>query len=316
MTRGAPPSTVDVPARRVGPFRIQFLSKLGRALEIPALLAATLFALLYWARLPYRLPSPDEYQSAQHELLGTAHPGDAVAVLPYWADRAKLYLHGFPVVTLPNLAREDVERYARLFVLAQPDLPRSSAGTELEALGRKLALVSGPKRFGPLSLSLYQPRPGHEPSLDFTSQIERAQVSVGAESCGPIAGGFQCPRGAWDHVRAEWHEFEFLPRRCLWAQPAGAEPLILTFDQVPLRAEIHGAMGLIGAAGGGSGAVELAIDIDEVPTVALALKSDDPGFHPFQVRVPGVGPGGHRIAFRISSPSPVRHPFCFDAVAY
>jgi hypothetical protein len=316
MTLGESGPSVDTSARRVGPFRIPFLSGLGRAVEITALLAATFFALLYWVRLPSRLPSPEDYQSAQHELLATSHPGDALAVLPYWADRAKLYAHGFPVVALPNLANEDVERYPRLFVLAQPDLPRSAAGTELAALEHKLTRVSGPKRYGPLSLSLYQPRPGHEASLDVTSQIERAQVSVGAESCGPIAGGFQCPRGTWDHVRAEWHEFSFLPRRCLWAQPAGAEPLVITFDQVPLRSEIHGAMGLIGATDGGSGAVELAIDIDEVPALTLLLMSDDPGFHPFEGRFPQLGPGGHRVTFRISSPSPVRHPFCFDAVAY
>jgi hypothetical protein len=317
MTAREATSGVDAPARRVGPFRILFVSRLGQAAEIAALVAGTCFALLYWARLPYRLPSPEDYQGAQHELLATSHPGDALAVLPYWADRAKLYANGLPVVALPHLGDEDVGRYVRLFVLAQPDLPRSSAESELAALGRKLARVSGPKRFGPLSLSLYQPQPGNEASLDFTAQIERAQVSVGAESCGPVAGGFQCPRGAWDHVRPEWHEFDFLPRRCLWAQPAGAEPLVITFDQVPLRSEIHGAMGQIGAGhGGGSGAVELAIDIDEVPRVSLLLDSDDPGYHRFAGRFPGLGPGGHRVTFRISSPSPVRHPFCFDAVAY
>jgi hypothetical protein len=316
MMRGASNSTMEGAARRVGAFRIPFLSSIGIALEIATLVAATLFSLLYWIRLPYRLPAAEDYQAIQHQLLASSHPGDALAVLPYWADRAKLYAHGFPVVALPNLAGEDIERYPRLFVLAQPDLPRSNAGNELAAVGRKLQLLTGPLRYGPLSLSLYQPRPGHEPSLDFTSQIERGQVSIGAETCGAIAGGFQCPRGPWDRVRAEWHEFDFLPRRCIWAQPSGAEPLTLTFDQVPLRGEIHGGMGLVGATGSGSGAVELAIDIDDVPSLAVVLSADDPGFHPFQGRFPGLGQGGHRVTFRISSSSPVRHPFCFDAVAY
>jgi len=316
MTRGDPTSSIEDVARPVGPFRIPFLARLGRGVEIAALVVATSLALLYWIRLPFRLPSAEDYQAFQHELLGAAHPGDAVAVLPYWADRAKLYAHGFPVVALPNLASENVERYPRLFVLAQPDLPRSSAGGELAALEGKLALVSGPKRFGPLSLSLYQPRPGREASLDFTAQLERAQVSVGLESCAPVPGGFQCSRGPWDHVRPEWHEFDFLPRRCVWAQPAGSDPLTLTFDQVPLRGEIHGGMGLIGAAPGGGGAVELAIDIDDVPALTIAASADDPGFHPFQGHFPGLGPGGHRVTFRIRSLSPVRHPFCFDAVAY
>jgi hypothetical protein len=315
MTRPEATTAGNALPRRVGTFRIPFLSQLGRTIEIAAVVGATLFAMLFWVRLPYRLPTAEDYQQAQHALLAASRPGDAVAVLPFWADRAKLYLHGLPVVALPDLANQDPERYQRLFVIAQPDLPRSSAPAEVAALGRKLALVSGPTRYGPLSLSLYQPRPEHEPSLDFTAQLERAQVEVGNDACTPVAGGFQCPRGAWDRVRAEWHEFDFLPRRCLWAEPTGAAPLVLTFDQVPLRAEIHGAIGMLSGGGGGA-TVSLAIDIDESPAITLFLPPGNPGFHPFETRFPDPGPGGHRVTFRISSAGGPPHPFCFDAVAF
>jgi hypothetical protein len=317
MTLGDSSRRVDHPARRVGPFRLKFFSALGRAFEKAALVGGTSFALVYWMRLPYRLPGPEDYQAAQHALLDAARPGDAVAVLPFWADRAKIYLHGLPVVALPHLAEEDVERYQRLFVLSQPDLPRSSATRELAGLERKLARVFGPKRYGPLSLSLLRPRPGREPSLDFTSQIERASVSVGGEACTPGSGTFQCPRGPWDQVRSEWHEFDFLPRRCVRAQPTQGDTVSVTFDQVPLRAEIHGAMGLVGAGGtSGLGRVELSIDLDGAPALALVQTTGDPGFHKFEARFPGLEPGGHRVTFRINSAGPVQQPFCFDAVAY
>jgi hypothetical protein len=317
MTRGDAARRTDTLARRVGPFRFKFFSALGRGFEKTALVAGTSFALVYWMRLPYRLPGPEDYQAAQHALLDAARPGDAVAVLPFWADRAKIYVHGLPVVALPHLAEEDVERYPRLFVLSQPDLPRSTATNELAGLERKLALVSGPKRYGPLSLSLLQPRTGREPSLDFTSQIERASVSVGGEACTPGSGGFQCPRGIWDQVRSEWHEFAFLPRRCVRAQPTDNATLAVTFDQVPLRAEIHGAMGLVGAGGmGARGQVELSIDVDDAPALALVQTTGDPGFHRFEARFPGLEAGGHRVTFRINSAGLVQQPFCFDAVAY
>ncbi len=258
----------------------------------------------------------------QHELLAGARPGDGVAALPFWAERIKLFSRGLPVVALPRLA-EDVEseRYSRLWVLAQPDLPRSGAAAELEALDRELSRVSGPKRFGPLSLSLYEPRSGRAPSYDFLAHLGDAQVSIGGDEpadCAARPGGFQCPRGPWNYVAPEWHEFDFLPRRCLWTHPVGPEPLRLRYSQVPLRGGLRGGFGIVGqAAEQKQGApVSVAVLVDGSRSAELTLSPGDPGWHEFDLGLPGLGAGGHEVELDVSAPDPAMRHFCLDAVGY
>jgi hypothetical protein len=291
-------------------------------IEAVVLLAAVLFALVYWLRLPGRLPTEQDYLAVQHELLAKAHPGDGIAALPFWADRIKLFSHGLPVVALPHLADDgEAERYARLWVLAQPDLPRSEAAAELEALGHRLARVEGPERFGPLSLSLYEPQPGRTPAYDFTERLADAQVSIGGDDpvdCEAVQGGFQCPRGPWNYVRPEWHEFDFLPRRCLWSHPVGPEPLRLHFSQVPLHGGLRGGFGLIGEAAELRQAAPVSLDVfvDGAETAELTLEPGDPGWHEFDLGLPGLAAGAHEVELDVTTPNPGMRHFCFDAVGY
>jgi hypothetical protein len=291
-------------------------------LEAAAVLAAVLFAFVYWLRLPGRLPSEEDYLALQHELVASAHPGDAVALLPFWADRGKLFVHGLPVIALPDLDREgDAERYARLWVLAQPDLPRSDAAGLLERLDARLVRQGPAKRFGPLSLSLYEPREGRGGSYDFLAHLSDAQVELGGdepEACEASQGGFRCPRGPWNYVAPEWHEFDFLARRCLWAHPVGPQPLEVHYSQVPLRHGLRGGFGLIGQAAEVRQAapVELAVDVDGSQAATLELSPGDPGWHAFELDLADLTPGSHDIAFRVSTPNPSQRHFCFDADAF
>ncbi|MHB8420877.1 MAG: hypothetical protein ACYDCL_22605 [Myxococcales bacterium] len=297
-------------------------SSLTEALEAATVLAAVVFALGYWLLLPGRLPSERDYLAVQHELLANARPGDGVAVLPFWADRGKLFARGLPVVALPQLASEaDAERYGRLWVLAQPELPRSDAPAELAALDRRLARAAEPRRFGPLSLSLYEPKPGRAPSYDFVGRLTDARVSIGGDDpaeCQAVPGGFQCPRGPWNYVRPEWHEFDFLPRRCLWAHPVGPEPLRLQWSQVPLREGLRGGFGLIGQAAEipNAAPVSLAVVVDGAAQAELQLSPGDPGWHEFDLGLAGLSEGAHEVELDVSTPNPGMRHFCFDAVGY
>ncbi len=315
MTARAPaqaPAATETPATP---------TPLWHALEAGALLAAIAFALLYWIRLPGRLPTEENYLAVQHELVSQVHPGDGVALLPFWADRGKLFLHGLPLIALPDLANEaDIERFPRLWVLAQPDLPRSQASRMLARLDQKLTRRDPPKRFGSLSLSLYEPKEGRAGSYDFLARLADAQVDVGGDNpqpCDAISGGFRCPRGQWNYVAPEWHEFDFLPRRCLWAHPVGAEPLEIHYSQVPLRGGVRGAFALIGGAAEIQRAapVDLSIDVDgELST--LELSPGDPGWHPFELGLPGLAAGTHDVTFRVTASDAGNRHFCFDAEAF
>jgi hypothetical protein len=292
------------------------------AAEAAALLGAIAFSFLYWLRLPGRLPSEQDYLAVQHELVSSSRPGDGVAALPFWADRGKLFAHGLPVVALPHLAEQnEAERYGRLWALAQPDLPRSDAADELAALGFRLSRVGEPKRFGPLSLVLYEPKAGRATTYDFVARLADAQVSLGGDDpaeCEARPGGFQCPRGAWNYVRPEWHEFDFLPRRCLWAHPVGREPLRVRFGDVGLRGGLRGGFGLIGQAGELKQAapVSLSVLVDGSEAAELVLSPCDPGWHEWDLGLPGLGAGTHAVEFDVATPNAGMRHFCFDAVAY
>jgi hypothetical protein len=298
--------------------------RLWPALEAAAVLAGIIFALVYWMRLPGRLPTEDDYLAVQHELVSRVHAGDGVALLPFWADRGKLFVHGLPVIALPNLASEgDIERYPRLWVLAQPDLPRSEASRVLAELDQKLTRREPPKRFGPLSLSLYEPKEGRAGSYDFAARLLEAQVDIGRtggadpQACEAVNGGFRCPRAQWNYVAPEWHEFDFLPRRCLWAPPVGTQPLEIHYSQVTMAGGVRGGFALIGGAAEARqlAPVDLSVEVDGQLAV-LELSPGDPGWHPFELAWPQLPPGAHDVTFRVTAADPAQRHFCFDASAF
>ncbi len=295
---------------------------LSRRLEGGLLLASVAAALVFWIRLPGRLPGEEDYLAVQHALVADARPGDAVALLPFWAERGKLFVHGLPVVALPDLPDEaDAERYPRLWVLAQPDLPRSDAAADLARLDRRLTRLAPARRFGPLLLVLYGPRAGRAATYDFTARLGAARVDVDGEPCEGGAGGLRCSRGPWNYVAPEWHEFDFLPRRCLWAHPVGEAPLTISYDGVPMEGGLRGGFGLVGGAAElpasrGFAPVELAVLVDGGQAATLTLSAGDPGWHPFELSLPGLAEGRHEVAFQVRARDPAMRHFCFDAAAF
>jgi hypothetical protein len=258
-------------------------------LEAAVFLASLLFALVFWIRLPWRLPDDRDYRAMFSAMQPEGRPGDALAVLPFWAQRAHTYLHGAPFIAYPSLASEpDVERYRRLWVVAQPDLPYSDAGDTLRELDRKLQRSGETRRFGPLELVLYEPRPGRLATFDFRERVGEASVS---------------PEGT---PRLEWHEFDYLPRRCLLA-PGGASEAKFSYRAVPVSHGIRGGFGVLGNAE--PARLVFSIDGREAPPVDLV--AGQRGWQHFEVPLPDVGPGDHAVDITLSGRN-----LCFDAVAF
>ncbi|MHB1844136.1 MAG: hypothetical protein ACYCWW_04795 [Deltaproteobacteria bacterium] len=293
-------------------------------LEALAIALAAVFAVGFWFWLPSRLPSKADYEALGRTLASEARPGDGVAFAPFWAERGKLFVHGLPTVALPGLENEpDAERFARLWVVGQPDLPRSDAAATLRALDGRLTPDGARRRFGPLSLSRYTPRAGRATTDDFVAHLGDAEASIGGETREPCqkepgGQGFVCPRGSWNYIRPEWHEFDFLPRRCLWAHPVGPEPLELDFPGASVAHGFRGGMGLVGQAADDPrlAPVDLAFLVDGALAGEVTLGAGDPGFHPFELDIPGLSAGPHDVKIQVSSQNPARRHFCFDAVAF
>ncbi len=258
-------------------------------LEVAVFLASLIFALVFWLRLPGQLPSDADYQAMFSKMQEEGRPGDAFAVLPFWAQRAHTYVHGVPFIAYPDLAGEpDVERYPRLWVTAQPHLPHSDAAESLRALDQKLQHLGEDRHFGPLVLALYEPRPGRVATYDFRERIGEAQIAPQAVP------------------RLEWHEFDYLPRRCV-LPGSGATQSTYSFSGVPVTHGFRGGFGVLGNAE--PARLVFSIDGREAPPVELV--AGQRGWQRFELPLPEVGPGTHAVELTVSGRN-----VCFDAVAF
>jgi hypothetical protein len=246
------------------------------------------YAIVFWLRLPGQLPDEKDYLALQVAVQREIQPGDGAAVLPFWAERAKLFLHGTPVLALPHLEVEaDAERYARLWVIAQPELPHSDARDSLNALSQRLSLVHGPQRFGPLELWLFAPRPGRAATYDFVAHSGEAQIQS------PVP------------IRTEWREFDFLPRHCLLSQAGRA---VLHFEGVPIHNGLRVGLGSLGPSRADA---EIQASVDGHPLQPLRLTEPGVGFQEAELAAGSLSGDTHSVDLTL-----LGRAVCADAVAF
>ncbi|HEX8699767.1 MAG TPA: hypothetical protein VF815_13070, partial [Myxococcaceae bacterium] len=56
------------------------------------LVVVALLCLLFYVRLPQRLPTEADYAAVKARIQAELRPGDAVLLFPWWAERARLYV--------------------------------------------------------------------------------------------------------------------------------------------------------------------------------------------------------------------------------
>ena len=209
-------------------------------MELGGLLLVALLCLVFQLRLPGRLPSDADLRAVAEVLARDARPGDGVLLFPWWTERARLFVPpGLPVHGWLDSDKADLSEHPRLWVLGQPELPRSDAEAFDAAFlpGRKA--LGAETRQGPLSLRLYE-NGRHRPRRWVASEaIRRARVYLeqpdGARVECPFDGReHRCPGPPYLYVAPEWHEILYEPRRCLWMHaPGGPQRLVAEFDGVP-----------------------------------------------------------------------------------
>jgi hypothetical protein len=305
-----------------GPAPLGLLLRLEAALAV----AAALFALLFWLRLPSRLPSPRDWEDAARDIGSRAGPGDAVLLDPPWAERARLFVTAAPVLNLGRSpTRDDLAGYRRILLLSLPDLPRSDLAASLQRLeGMKFRRLDGPVRHGALAVTTLENQVVERRSFDFTSEIAQARVYIrrpdGSEELCPLVDGrHPCPRAGWINVGVETKEIALKPVRCLWAHPAGPEPLVVEYPAAPLAGALRVMGGIVG---------QVAFRTEQYAPVLLEVKID--GRRVAQLEFPPGAPGErrreidtralagtrHLVQFEVSAADPGMRHFCFDAGAY
>ena len=326
MTLVAEPLASPTPDAVTPPPAPPLARPLALRLEAALFVAAALLSLLFWLRLPHTLPSDDDWRAAAADVAARAAPGDAVLLDPHWAERARLFVTGLPVLNLArHPVREDLRGYGRLFVLSLPDLPRSEPERTfgfLESVRFKRA--EEPRRHGRIAVTLFDNTRVERPSFDFTGQVAQANVYIrrpdgSAEVCPRNGERHPCPRAGWINVGAEIKEIAFKPQRCLWAHPAGSEPLVVEYPDAPLGRTLEVMGGIVG---------QIVFRHEHYTTLTLRVKIDDklaaeiefppgePGERRRSIDTALLAGTRHRVQFEVTAPNPDMRHFCFDAGAY
>ena len=211
--------------------------------------AAGILGLWFQATLPARLPTSTDWAAAAAVIARDARPGDAVALAPAWAERAREVLPErvpaspgvpLPVLALPSYAEPDapLDGIRRVWLLALPDVPGGPGRAAAELAGRA-ASVEPPLRIGQLEVSLF---PLRTPSLPLWRLADRVPAARSGTAPGPVRA-----------VR----EVGFLPRDCVVVSFPGPtpEPVSLRVEDAPLGSGLRGRVGLVGlpAPGAASG---------------------------------------------------------------
>jgi len=285
-------------------------------LEGGALLLVALACLGFQVWEPTTLVSEREYQACAAALATDAQPGDAVLLAPWWTERARLYLpQGLPIVGYLDSDRDDLEHFARIWVLAEPDLPRAGISSFEKAFAPGRTEVGAERRFGHLSLRLYNNGRYRPAAFSANVLLEQSQVYLeqadGARQDCPWNGrAHQCPNG--HAVDLAWHEVHYRPLLCLkFDAPGGATKLVLELPPAAVR----GAEAAVLSAGyiwehaaykDGVSGVELGLEVEgQVSRLSIPA-----GLEPLQrVEKRGV-PDGARVRVWLTAQNPNARDLC------
>jgi len=208
--------------------------------QLGGFVLVALLCLLFYARLPGRLPSEVDYLAVSERLKAEFRPRDAVLLFPWWTERARLYLPPqVPVVGYFGSDRDNLLAHPRIWVLGQPQLPKADEDGFLESFLPGRTAVGQPFQAGNLTLTLYTNGRYRPHRFVASEAYARARVYLespdGTRRQCPFDGqAHRCPGPPHLYVAPEWHEILYEPRRCLWMHPpGGADRLVAEFDGVP-----------------------------------------------------------------------------------
>ncbi len=89
------------------------------------LVAVAVLCLAFQLWLPSTHVAEADYQAAAQVLASERQPGDVVLLVPWWTERARIFVpEGLPVVGYQGSDADSLDRYPRIWVLSEPHKPR------------------------------------------------------------------------------------------------------------------------------------------------------------------------------------------------
>jgi hypothetical protein len=277
-----------------------------------ALLGAN--GVLFQAGLGTRLPAPLDWEALGALLERDARPGDAVALSPAWAERARLVAPAqVPVFAWPSFADEDLVGVRRVWLVALPRAPGFAWTPELELLQRA-ARSDATLPLGGLDVTRFDVAAPEIPLAFLPDRLGQAEVRLGEVICTPEENGFRCPGPSAVRVARALREVGGIPRPCLLAPPdheAGV-PLTIAFRGVPVGRVLRGHAGVAGDPPGSGGApVRISVQVDGEEAGAAEIAG--PGWRSFQLDTTRFA-GRSRAVSLVLTAAGAAGPLCLDAV--
>lgn len=194
-----------------------------------AIIAVACFAFQTW--LPSTHVAEADYRAAANAVARQAQPGDVILLYPWWTERARLFMPaGLPVVGFIGSDSLDLPRAKRIWVLAEPDLPRADWTTFTKTFGSARTEIGTSARFGRLALHLYANGRAKPVAFDGDGVIGASRVYLegrdGLRSdCVWDGARHRCANN--HSVRPQWREVAYGPQRCLTYDAFGPEVRIV-----------------------------------------------------------------------------------------
>ncbi len=281
------------------------------AIAFAVLMAAvSAWTILAQAGLPRALPARLDWNAARALLDRDGLPGDAVALSPAWAERAREVLPAsLPVFAEPRYAGEDLVGIRRVWLLSLPDAPRFGWAAEVDLLERASG-SEAPVRLGALAVTRYDLAFPTLPLAFLPDRLARASVTLGGEPCPPDgAGRFRCGDAAV--IERSVREVAGVARPCLVATaPARLDfPLVIALPPIRLGGTLHGHAGTPGGAGAAA-PVRVAVQLDGEELGAAEVVPQ--AWASFRIDTTRVAGQTRPLALVVTSPAPLA--LCLDAV--
>ena len=225
-------------------------------LAIPLLGLLEFGASVYFSR---RFPVVDEWRALATEVRALKRESDLIVIAPEWAEPLARNAFTDSLMPIADVARPDEAAYPRAIEISAldnenslvADWPVSSARRSGKFTLRVRTNPSfKPPRFvltdhAQLSeLSVWQRDSGGElkpcrygarPPSSASGLLARPAFPRQRFACGPAEGNFAGTTIIEDQ--------DDRARRCLWANPASGDTLILRFENVPIGSELYGYVG-------------------------------------------------------------------------
>lgn len=290
-------------------------------IEAAVVVAVALYCLVFQLRLPGQEPTEADFAAVKAVLQQEGAPGDVVLLYPWWTERARLHVpESMPVVGYQGSDLDPLSRHPRIWVLAQPQLPKASWSGFLEVFGPRRTAQGEAREFGTLRLQRFENGRFQQPLLVASEAVDRLAVYWEAPSgerrpCAFDGRGHRCPQG---HVAAEWHETLFAPRRCLrFFPPGGPAKLVVELSGVPAGAAATMEVGYVWDRGWFTGP-EYVVTNFALEAVGGEKKtlSIPPGLEPLQRVSLGAVTQGATLKMSVQADNTNLREFCADLVVW